>query len=69
MQQSLQHDAQLRVDARAFYNDQRLLANAPSFEDAERRRTAKYLEAVEMAQHMRELDQSYASATFQLTLI
>ena len=69
MQQSLRHDEQLRADARAFYNDQRLLASMPSFEQAEQHRTAKYLEAVEMALHMRELDHSYASATFQMALI
>ena len=69
MQQHLRHDAQLRADARAFYNDNRLFMDQPPFDEAESRRTALYLESVASAIAAQRLDRSYDDEAAQLALI
>jgi hypothetical protein len=46
----MQHDLQMRAAARAYYRDRHIWADQPSFEEAERRRTKAYLEAIAEAQ-------------------
>jgi hypothetical protein len=65
----MQRDEQLRADARAYYNDQRLYADVPPFEAAERLRTPTYLDAVQIAQQDRLGVEELELGRHQLALI
>ncbi|WBO23910.1 hypothetical protein [Sphingomonas abietis] len=65
----MQRDEQLRADARAYYNDNRLYSDVPPFEAAERLRTPTYLKAVEVAQQDRLVIEELELGRLQLALI
>ncbi len=65
----MQRDEQLRADARAYYNDQRLWQDMPPFDQAERLVTPAYARAVEVALQDRDRVAEIEFARLQLALI
>ena len=64
----MQHDAQLRADARVAYEKIRLWEDQPPFEDAERLGLPLYRDAVVIAMEDRALDREVAAIENQLRL-
>ena len=65
----MQHDVRLRANARVIYDGKHLFEDQPSFEEAEQRRTALYMDAVATAIAMRRLERGYVIETRQIALV
>lgn len=65
----MQHDVQLRADARAAYERSRLWVDQPAFDEAERLRLPSYLDAIGRAQHDRAEEWELNRCVMQLRML